>query len=137
MRDNEPRRLRMARAAAHPPGMEPVARVVREAMDAAGMNQAAAAKATGLKPQHIEQIVNRKKPYSTRPPKIETLQALAKLPGLTRRALDAAVAESTGIGVVIEVEPISSARRSAHALVDKFPEDQLPRVVQILITLLD
>lgn len=136
LRDKITGRLRVVDRRAHPPGMEPLARTVRDAMDAAGLSQAEVAELTKLSPQHIQQIVSRRENY-TRPPKIETLQALARIPNLSIEMIAEAVAESTGMprpaGLVVEMTPL---RRSVHTVVDKIPEDELARALQILTALL-
>lgn len=128
----------MANAAAHAPGVEPLARLIRAARDAAGLNDADLARVTGLSTQHISQLVNRPKNY-TRPPKAQTLQALQRIPGLSQADILRAVQESTGLGVSGKTAQVkwTGARRSAHNLVDRFPEGRLSSVVQILSALLD
>jgi len=128
----------MVRGRAHHPGMEPLARVVRDAMDAAGLTQSDVERMTGLDRRHISQIVNRKQNY-TRPPSIETLQALAKIPGLDITTIADAIARSTGMPrpPVDELAPkMTPLRVSVHAVVDKIPEDDLARALQILTALL-
>lgn len=128
----------MASASAHAPGVEPLARLIRAARDAAGLNDADLARITGLSTQHVSQIVNRQKNY-TRPPTVDTLQALQKIPGLSQPDILRAVQESTGLGVSSAAAQVkwTGARRSAHNLIDRFPESRLPGVVQILSALLD
>ena len=120
-------------------GREPLARLVQSALDAQGWKPAQAAEVTGLSRQHISQILSRRDRY-TRPPKPETIQALAKIPGLSQYDVLSAVGTSIGVagqdGQVFEVE-WSANRRTVHNVVDKIPEDQLPRVLQILIAMLD
>jgi len=128
----------VASAAAHAPGVEPLARLVRAARDAAGLVDADLARITGLSTQHVSQIVNHEKRYS-RPPTARTLQALQKIPGLSQADILRAVQESSGLGVSSKTAPVkwTGARRSAHNLIDRFPESALPSVVQILGALLD
>ena len=141
MRDREGRRLRVARASGNPVSVEPLAHCVQQALDALGWNAARAAKETGLSPQHMSQILNRKKPYGSRPPKIETLQALEQIPGLSQLDILRAVGESTGIGRPPGAAPFlvewSPTRRAVHNIVDKLPEEQLGRVAQILMAMFD
>jgi transcriptional regulator with XRE-family HTH domain len=128
----------MAKDQAHPPGVEPLAQVVRDVMDARGYNQAELAKWTGLKPQHIEQIVNRTKPYG-RAPRVDTQEALARIPGLSIEAIAEAVLRSTGQPLPParpEGAEMSVKRRSLHSIVDKLPDDELDRAMDLLITLL-
>lgn len=137
MRDKITGGLRVVRREAHPPGMEPLAQLIRDAMDAEGLSQADVVRITKLKRQHVSQLLNRRVPYTTRPPTIETLTALELIKGLTARSIAEAVARSTGIGVTTEEAKASANLRTARALLEKFPEDQLPRVVQVLIAMLD
>lgn len=138
MREQDRARLRVARAGSHPPGVEPLAAVVREAMDAAGLSQSDVERITELDRRHISQIVNRAKNY-TRPPTIDTMQALARIPGLSIETVADAVFRSTGQprpSVAIDGASMTPLRRSVHAVVDKIPEDDLTRALQILIALL-
>lgn len=120
--------------------MEPLARCVQQALDALGWKAAKAAEVTGLSSQHLSQILHRKKNY-VRPPSPQTLQALAKIPGLSHLDILRAVGESTGIGRPQGAEPFvlewSASRRTVHNLVDKLPEEKLNSVTQILIAMLD
>lgn len=106
-------------------------------MDAAGLRVADVAEITGLNRQHVSQITNRAEPY-TREPTIKTMQALAKIPGLSVERIALAVAQSTGrpLPVGQELPTITPLRRSVHAVVDKIAEDDLPRALQILTALL-
>lgn len=127
----------MADRGPHRVGMEPLALLVREAMDAAGLRVADVSRLTGLNRQHVSQIANRADPY-TREPSIDTMQKLALIPGLSIERIARAVAESTGrpIPSAPELPAYSPLRRSVHAVVDKIPEDDLPRALQILTALL-
>lgn len=138
MRGLSKRHLRMAEGRSHSPGMEPLARAVRDAMDAAGLDQADVVERTGLTRQHVSQIVNRTQGYG-RAPNIATLQALAKIPGLSLQMIADAVARSTGQPrpPADALAPVwSPLRRSVHAVVDKIAEEDLPRALQILVALL-
>lgn len=137
MRDKGKRHLRVADRGKHRVGMEPLARLVREAMDAEGLRVTDVARLTELSRQHVSQIVNRAEHY-TREPEIETMQALAKIPGLSIAAIAEAVAESTGrpLPAAPELPGWTPLRRSVHAVVDKIAEDDLPRALQILTALL-
>lgn len=137
LRDRRKRHLRMANAGPHRVGMEPLARLVREAMDAADLRVSDVARLTGLHRQHVSQIVNRAEPY-TREPEIETMQALALIPGLSIERIALAVAESTGrpLPSAPDLPTMTPMRRSVHAVVDKIAEDDLPRALQILTALL-
>lgn len=118
--------------------MEPLATVVREAMEAAGLNQSEVARLTGLNRAHVGQIVNRTTNYN-RPPTVDTLQALALIPGLSITTIADAVARSTGQPrpPADDLAPASSPlRRSVHAVVEKIPEEDLNRALQILVALL-
>lgn len=128
--------LRAVRNGSHPSPMrgEPLAVLVRGALDAAGITPAEAARLTGLSTQHISQILNRRQRYN-RPPTIATMQKLAKLPGLSLTDVQRAVAESARIATAAEGESISPVRRSAHAMIEEFAEDELPRVLQVLLAL--
>jgi transcriptional regulator with XRE-family HTH domain len=119
-------------------GREPLARLVRQALIAANWKAAKAAEVTGLSSQHMSQILNRKKPYGNRPPTIATQQKLAKIPGLSQLDIARAVGESMGIAgrppgeKVLEVD-WSPNRRNLHNLVDKLPEEDLPRALGVLL----
>jgi hypothetical protein len=121
-------------------GSEPLARCVQQALDALGWRPADAMRATGLSSQLLSQILNRSKPYGDRPPKTSTLQALAEIPGLSMLDVTRAVGESMGIAArppgehMIEVD-WSPSRRSLHNLIDKLPEDDLPRALQVLLAM--
>lgn len=128
----------MARTEAHAPGVEPLAQLVRQAMDAAGYNQADVVRLTGLKSQHVEQIVNRIQPYG-RAPRVDTQQALAKIPGLSITDIAEAILRSTGQPLPELPEfgtSMTAARRNLHAVVDKIPESELHRALQILVALI-
>jgi transcriptional regulator with XRE-family HTH domain len=130
--------LRMARSQAHAPGVEPLAQLVRQAMDAAGYNQADVARLTGLNAQHVEQIVNRTEPYG-RAPTVKTQQALAKIPGLSIEDIAEAILRSTGQPLPTLAEfgaTMTPTRRNLHAVVDKLPEAELNRALQILVALI-
>ena len=137
MRDKRKRHLRMAERRAHFVGMEPLARLVREAMDAGGLRVTDVARITGLNRQLVSQIANRSEPY-LREPEIKTMQALAKVPGLSIEAIALAVAQSTGrpLPTTPDFPAMTPMRRSVHAIVDKIAEDDLPRALQILTALL-
>lgn len=113
---------------------------MQQALDALGWKPAEAVRATGISSQHMSQILNRKKPYGSRPPSIETLDALEKIPGLSQLDILRAVGESTGIGraaadpYLVEWSP---TRRAVHNIVDKLPEEQLARVAQVLMAMFD
>jgi transcriptional regulator with XRE-family HTH domain len=118
--------------------MEPLASLIREAIDAEGLSQADVMRLTGLKRQHLSQLLNRRERYRSRPPKTETLQALAKVPGLSIERIADAVAESTGmprpnVDYSAQQTPL---RRSVHSVVDKIPEGELNRALQVLVALL-
>jgi len=121
--------------------VEPLARCVQQALDALGWKPAQAVKATGLSSQHMSQILNRKKPYGSRPPSTETLDTLEKITGLSQLDILRAVGESTGIGRPQGSEPYlvewSPTRRAIHNIVDKLPEEQLARVAQVLMAMFD
>lgn len=128
----------MARGQAQPPGVEPLAQLVRDAMDASGYTQADVARMTQLSSQLVEQIVNRTKPYG-RAPAIKTQQALARIPGLSIESIAEAVLRSTGQPLPALPEhagDMTPARRNLHAVVDKLPESELDRALQILIALI-
>lgn len=138
MRRQDRGHLRMARVEAHAPGVEPLAQLIRQAMDAAGYNQADVARLTGLHPQLVSQIVNRTKPYG-RAPKVETQQALAKIPGLSIKDVAEAILRSTGQPLPELAEfgaTMTATRRNLHAVVDKIPEGELNRALQILVALI-
>lgn len=113
--------------------------VVRQAMDAAGMSNADAARTTGLSDQHISQILNRQKRYTSgRLPTAETQQQLAKLPGLSLEDIQRALAKSAGIKwATVDAPQASGLRRNVHNLIDEFADDQLARVLQVLLALRD
>lgn len=135
------RRLRVVDHGAQPRAVEPLANCVQQALDALGWNAARASKETGISSQHMSQILKRKQPYGSRPPTIETLQKLEKIPGLSQLDILRAVGESTGIGRPAGESPYlvewSPTRRAVHNIVDKLPEDQLARVAQILMAMFD
>lgn len=137
MRDKQDRHLRMADHRAHRVGMEPLARLVNEAMEVAGLRNADVEQMTGLDRRHVSQIANRRVPYK-REPDIATMQALAKIPGLSIERIAEAVAQSTGrpLPAAPELVVLSPLRRSVHAIVDKIDEGDLPRALQILTALL-
>lgn len=129
--------MRMADHEPHRVGMEPLARLVREAMDVEGLRVADVARTTGLNRQHVSQIVNRAERYRDEP-KIETMQALARIPGLSIERIAEAVAASVGrpLPTAPEAPGWTPLRRSVHAVVDKIDEDELPRALQVLTALL-
>jgi hypothetical protein len=140
LRDKITGRLRVVRREAHAPGVEPLARAVRDAMDAAdNMTPAEAARLTGLKPQHISQILNRTEPYG-RLPTISTQQALAKIPGLSAERIARAIFDSTGQPAPTPPDMAqagsSALRRSVHGLVDQIAEEDLARALKVLSALL-
>lgn len=118
---------------------EPLAKLVYEAMVAAGWSQAKVAKEAALSSQHVSQLVNRRRPYKqNRLPDPETLQGLAKIPGLTILDVTKAARESAGIGDEPKVtEMTSGLRRNVHNVVDEFPDDRLAGVLQVLLALRD
>jgi len=127
----------MANTRAHPPGMEPLARLLREHMEHEGLRVSDLAKATGLDRRHVSGIVNKKTPYK-REPEIATMQALAKVPGLSIERIARAVAESTGRPVPPPpaAQSMSALRMSVHGIVDQLAEDDLPRAMKMLAALL-
>lgn len=127
----------MADDAPHRVGMEPLARLVREAMNVEGLRVADVARLTELNRQHVSQIINRATPYQ-REPDINTMQALARIPGLSIERIAEAVAMSTGrpLPTAPEMPGWTPLRRSVHAVVDKIAEDELPRALQVLTALL-
>lgn len=137
MRDRGKRHLRMADHGPHRVGMEPLARLVREAMDVEGLRITDVARITGLYRQHVSQIVNRAENYRDEP-KIETMQALAKIPGLTIERIAEAVAQSTGrpLPAAPELPTMTPLRRSVHAVVDKIAEEDLARALHVLTAFL-
>lgn len=139
--EKKQRRLRVVDHGAHASSVEPLARCVQQALDALGWKPAKACEATGISSQHMSQILNRKKPYGSRPPNIDTLQKLQKIPGLSELDILRAVGESTGIGRPQGQEPFvvewSANRRAVHNIVDKLPEQQLARVAQVLMAMFD
>jgi transcriptional regulator with XRE-family HTH domain len=141
LRHYDKRRLRVVDHRRDPVIMgEPLARAVRSALDALGWKPADAARATGLSSQHLSQILNRKKPYGSRPPSASTQQALEKIPGLSHLDIARALGESTGIGRLdgqTTAVEMTATRRAVHNLVDKLSEEQLPRALQVLIAMFD
>lgn len=139
--DKRQRRLRVADLEAHAGGVEPLARCVQQALDALGWKAADACRATGLSSQLMSQILHRQKPYGDRPPKVSTLQALEKIPGLSNLDILRAVGESTGIGRPPGQAPYivewTATRRAVHNIIDKLPEEQLPKAAQLLMVLFD
>lgn len=128
----------MASRGPHRVGMEPLARLIRERMDVEGLRVADVARITGLDRRHVSQMINRSEPYVDGP-QIDTMQQLAKVPGLDITEIARAVAESTGQPVptpAADLAPMTPLRRSVHAVVDKIGEDELPRALQILTALL-
>lgn len=127
----------MAKSGAQRVGMEPLARLLRECMDAQGFTVADLARFTNLDRRHVSQIVNRSDPYK-REPSIETMQKLAEIPGLSIDRIALAIAESTGrpVGRPVDIAPISPMRRSAHGMIDQIAEEELPRVLKYLATML-
>ena len=137
MRSRPGRRLRMVDKDAQSSGVEPLRALVQSAMDAAGLIPADVTRLTGISSQNLSLLLRREKPYGSRPPSIDTMQRLEKVPGLSQRAIARAVAESIGLVVTVDVNDATPLRRSVHNMVDKFPEDELPRVLQILIAMFD
>lgn len=140
MRDDAPGQLREPQQAsdADPVG-EPLATVVRTAVDALGWKQADVARVTKLSPQLVSQIIHRRRRY-VRPPDPETLEALALIPGLRRLDIMWAVANSIGLNLpTVEDEPqtseYSGSRRALRAVVDDLPEQDVSRALQILLAL--
>lgn len=117
--------------------MEPLARLIREVMDAEGLRVSDMETITGLDRRHLSQIVNRAEPYK-REPEIDTMLALAKIPGLSLEQIAEAVARSTGrpLPAAPDPRPLTPMRRSVYAVIDKIPEEDLPRALQILTALL-
>lgn len=118
---------------------EPLAKLVSQAMDAAGLNQADVAKISGLSSQLVSQILNRKTRYQPhRLPGNKTMQGLAKLPGVTILDVTRAVRESAGIDDTPQPASMTSGlRRNVHNVVDEFPDDRLAGVLQVLLALRD
>lgn len=142
MRGREQPRLRVASSGDDPAvmGVEPLARCVQQALDALGWKPADAARATGLSSQLLSQILNRQKPYRDRPPKVATLQALEKIPGLSALDISRAVGESMGIGRPggdVSAVEMTATRRAVHNVVDKLSEEQLTRALQVLVLMFD
>lgn len=137
MRAKAKRHLRMADLGMQRVGMEPLARLVREAMKVEELRVTDVTRLTGLNRQHVSQIINRAAPYQ-REPEIETMQALARIPGLTVERVAEAVAQSTGrpLPTAPELPGWTPLRRSVHAVVDKIAEDDLPNALTLLTTLL-
>lgn len=117
-----------------PRHVEPLARLLRAVRDAAGLKDADIARLTGLNPQHVSQLVNRLEPYKAAP-LIRTQQALARIPGLDLSEIAAAIQESTGTQTRVVDDTMSRARKHAHSMIDDFSEDELPRVLQVLLAL--
>lgn len=124
----------MANNGAHIRYVEPLSKAVKAALDAAGMTPADATRVTGLSSQLLSQILNRRERY-TRPPKIDTMQKLARIPGLTITDVARAVSISVGYPLPAEVtgEATSALRRSVHNVIDDFPEEHLSGVLQVLL----
>lgn len=117
---------------------EPLAKLVYEAMSAAGMSQADVKRLTGLSSQLVSQIVNRRQRYKpNRLPEPETLQGLAKIPGLTIVDVTRAARESAGLNDSPVTEITSGLRRNVHNVVDEFTDQQLAGVLQVLLALRD
>lgn len=115
---------------------EPLAALIRSAMDAGGLSQADVMRYTGLSRQTVSGLVNRKEPYKQRPPEAATQEALSRLPGLSIGAVQQAVARSMGIAIRDDRPEASRLRQTAHNMVDQIPETELQRVVQILSALI-
>lgn len=121
---------------AHIRYVEPLRKAVQEALDAAGMTAAEAAKLTGQSSQYISQVLNRKDRY-TRPPTIKKMQALAKIPGLSIEDIVRAVSLSLGYPIQASItdEARTGIRLSVHNVVDEFEEEHLSGVLQVLLAL--
>lgn len=131
------RRLRMANGTDdHAVVFEPLAVAIRQAMDASGISQAEVCRITGLSKQTVGNLVNRRKPYRRQPPRPETQQALAAIPGLSIGVVQQAVARSLGMAIRDDRPEASQLRQSAHNIVDQIPEGELQRVVQILAAMI-
>lgn len=126
----------MTHGGAHIRYVEPLRKAVQEALDAAGMSAADAERVTGLSSQYLSQLLKRDKRY-TRPPAIEKMQALAKIPGLGITDVVRAVSLSLGypIPATITDGATTGIRRSVHNLVDEFDEEHLSGVLQVLLAL--
>lgn len=130
-------RLRMANGTSdHPSVFEPLAECIRAAMTAGQLSQADVARASGLSPQHVTQLVNRRARYSSKPPSAETQEALSLVPGLSIGVVQQAVARSMGMSIRDDRPETSQLRQSAHNMVDQIPESELQKVVQILAALI-
>lgn len=116
---------------------EPLAAAIRHALDASGMSQAEAARATGLSEQLVSQLVNRKKPYRAKAPDPATQQALERIPGLSIGAIQTAVARSMGMAIGDDRPQASQLRQTAHNLVDQIPEAELTKAVRMLTVMIE
>lgn len=118
---------------------EPLARLIYEAMLAGGYTQAELARITGLRPQHISQIINRRQRYRPHAlPNNDTMQRLARIPGVTVLDVTRAVRESADLlDAAVPTEMMTGLRRNVHNLVDEFTDGQLAGVLQVLLALND
>lgn len=105
-------------------------------MDAAGLSQADVARLTGLSSQLVSQLVNRKQNYSpNRPPEIDTLQRLERIPGLSQQRIAQAVAES--MGTVPPAPEETPLRATVRGILDQLPEEKLASAMKLLLTLFE
>jgi hypothetical protein len=133
LRQSPKRHLRVAKHDAHaqPVGkLEPLASYINEVMTFAGYIAADVSRMSGLDSRHLSQILNRTERY-TRPPKTETLEALARVPELDLADLTMAVVESLGLPVPKD-QPLSVPRKAAIAMLMTIPEDRLGETLKHL-----
>lgn len=125
--------MRVAKSTSHDrpvAGLEPLAAYIREVMTFADYIAADLERLTGLDSRHLSQILGRTKHY-TRPPRTETLEALARVPELSLEDMTMAVVESLGLPRP-EERPLSIPRKAAIAVLMTIPETRLGEAVKHL-----
>ena len=128
----------MANSGSHIRYVEPLAKLVTDALRAAGWSHAEAARHTGLSRSYIGQVANRKKRYSPgRTPSNEKIEGLARIPGLSKQDIATALYQSTGTPMPrplrVVGDEVSPVRKSVENYVADFPDEYLPGLLQVLI----
>lgn len=116
---------------ANVPGVEPLATLLRGALDAQELSPARMADITGLSTQHVSQLLNRSTGYESKLPDADTQQKLARLPGVRLEDIQEALIVSAGLKPPPKVEQ-DPLRRAMHAIIDQIADVDLPQILDVL-----